>query len=134
MSGALFVVVVVVDAVVELRAELVSWRIKAWIGVDDSVFVVVVDLVVSGEVSRVVVVRLPNGGIELSEVSGLVVCNEILLSANEESSFLAEVELFKVETSESSFLDVVELESSFLAVVVELLRVEISIGSWVGGT
>ncbi len=95
---------------------------------------VVVDLVVSGEVSRVVVVRLPNGGIELSEVSGLVVCNEILLSANEESSFLAEVELLKVETSESSFLDVVELDSSFLAVVVELLSVEISIGSWVGGT
>ena len=83
----------------------------------------VVDLVVSGEVIRAVVVRLPNGGIELSEVSGLVVCTEMLLSAKDESSFLAVVELFNVETSERSFL-----------AVDELLRVEISTGSCVGGT
>ena len=113
--------------VVELRAELVS------AGRDDCVGLLVsipVNVGVSwDEVSLGVVVLLPNG-IGLSEVSGLLVWIEMLLSATAAEWFLdasscLEVELLKVETSERlELLDVVEAK---------LFKVETSGSSCVGG-
>ena len=67
-------------------------------------------------------VRLPNGGIELSWVSGFVVWTEMLLSATDWTLDASALEPFEVETSKRSFL-----------AGVELLKVEISSGSCVGG-
>ena len=118
---------VLLAVVVELRAELVS------AGRDDCVGLLVsipVNVGVSwDEASLGVVVLLPKG-IGLSEVSGLLVWIEMLLSATAAEWFLdasscLEVELLKVETSERlELLDVVEAK---------LFKVETSGSSCVGG-